>query len=359
MNVMSGCRSAIGVSILGLWVSVACSSTSENGPSGQSGRAGAAQGGDAAGGGTAGGASAGKAGGNQQGGKTGGGVAGGGVAGTGTPEGGSDSAGVGGAGEGGAAGVPSTGPYQAVMGKLCPVESTIGVVELMGFPMPYVQVALYDRTDPWIGEAELETPTCGFHHYTAGGCPACDAGEVCSLAGACVPERRTIKDATLLVSVGAAERQYAANPTLGGIYSMLDIGNAASSYAMTLSWGQTEVNLGAMPVASATLANVAVKTEGDYAKPGALDATWKPSAQGAFVRSRIPINHHAGGPTFTECAAPESAGAFHADAAMIDPLAVQTGLEFQGLEHVFVAAATTPAGCIEFRFGAQILISPQ
>ena len=43
---------------------------------------------------------------------------------------------------------------------------------------------------------------------------------------------------------------------------------------------------------------------------------------------------------------------------MIDPLSVVTGLEFQGLEHVFVAAATTPAGCIEFRFGARIYASP-
>ena len=350
---MNGSRCALAGAILGIFVTAACSSTSENGPSEQGGRAGAAPGGDAGRGGAS-GASAGKAGGNQQGGKTGGGVAG-----TGAPEGGSDGGGVGGDAEGGAAGAPVTGPYAAVMGSLCPVESTIGVVELMGFPTPYVQVTLYDRTDPWIREAELKTPTCGFHHYTAGGCPACDAGEVCSLAGACVPERRTVKDATLLVSAGAAKREYSANPTLGGIYSMLDIGNAASSYAMTLSWGETQINLGAMPVASGTVANVAVETEGDYATPGALDATWQPSAQGAFVRSRIPINHHAGGPTFTECAALESAGAFHADAAMINPLAVVTGLEFQGLQHVFVAAATTPAGCVEFRFGAEIPISPQ
>jgi hypothetical protein len=82
----------------------------------------------------------------------------------GAPEGGSDSAGVGGETDGG--GVPATGPYKAVMGQLCPVESTIGVVELEGFPAPYVQVALYDRADPWIREAELSTPTCGFHHYT-------------------------------------------------------------------------------------------------------------------------------------------------------------------------------------------------
>jgi hypothetical protein len=245
------------------------------------------------------------------------------------------------------------------MGQLCPVQSTIGTVELSGFPTPYVQAALYDSSDPWIGEPELSTPTCDYHHYKPGVCSGCQADEVCSLQSACVPERRTIKEATLRVSVGANEREYLADTTLGGIYSMVDIGNAASSYAMTLSWGDVEVQLAAMPVASGTLANAAVNIEGTSEAPGALDASWTPSQQTAFVRSRIPINHHAGGPTFTECAAPESAGNFHADAAMINPLAVITGLEFQGLHHEFVAAANTPEGCVEFRFGAQIFVSPQ
>jgi hypothetical protein len=354
-------RFTIGASILGLWVSAACSTSSDDGVAGQSGRTGTGgteqgAGGGTAGSGTAGSGTAGKAGRAEQ-----GGGAGKGVAGTSGSVGGSEAPGMGGQAQAGGGGVPMTGPYAAVLGQLCPVESTIGVVQLEGFPAPYVQVALYDRTDPWIGEAELSTPTCEFHHYTAGGCPACQADEVCGLKAACVPERRTIKDAKLLVSSGAAHREYAADPKLGGIYSELDIGDAASSYAMTLSWGDIEVTLEEMPVASQNLANAAVTIEGQSAKPGALDAKWKPSAKaaGAFVRSRIPINHHAGGPTFTECAAPESAGAFHADAPMIDPLAVVTGLEFQGLEHVFVAAASTPAGCIEFRFGARLLVSPQ
>jgi len=126
-----------------------------------------------------------------------------------------------------------------------------------------------------------------------------------------------------------------------------------------VSWGETEVELEAMPVASGELADVAIDTESDeYDMPGALDATWQPADDGAFVRSRIPINHHAGGPTFTECRAPTSAGAFHADANMVNPLAVQTGLEFQGIDHVFIAAARTPQGCIEFRFGTPIYAFP-
>jgi hypothetical protein len=338
----------LGASIVGIWVAAACSDSSTNEPTGQSGDAGAPQGGKA---GAAGGANvAGKAGGGQQGGA---GSAGG------KPQGGSSGAGSGGAAEGGEAGAGGSGPYEAVQGELCPVEAIVGVVQLAGFPAPYVQVTLHDRTDPWIGEAELTTETCGFHRFTAHGCPTCDSGQVCSLEGECVPERRTVKQAELRVRVGAVEREYEADPEQGGIYSQLDIGDADSSYAMTLSWGDTEVRLAAMPVASGNLGNPAVTIEGDSALPGALDATWDPASEGAFVRSRIPINHHAGGPTFTECAAPDSSGGFHADAEMIDPLAVHTGLEFQGLEHVFVAAATTPQGCVEFRFGPQLFVFPE
>jgi len=343
MKVMKALQYLVGAAALGFCASTACSETTSNGqPSGQSGQAGAAEGGEPGSSG-----SPGKAGSNQQGG-----------GGADSTDGGTDSTGTGGGPEGGGAGAAPSGPYQAVMGKLCPVESGIGVVELMGFPTPYVQAALYDKPDPWIGEAELSTPTCGYHHYTTAGCPACEVGETCSIGDECVAERRTIKDATLLVSAGAEQRQYTADAQLGGIYAQLDIGDATSSFAMTLSWGETEVQLAPMPVAGGNLANVAVTTEGDYAAPGALDATWDPAQTGAFVRSRIPINHHAAGPTFTECAAPESAGAFHADADMINPLAVVTGLEFQGVEHVFVAAATTPEGCVEFRFGTQVFAFP-
>ncbi|HEX2874982.1 MAG TPA: hypothetical protein VHP33_27210 [Polyangiaceae bacterium] len=347
---MNGWRYLVGASIFGLGIAGGCSKTASDEPAGQSGNAGAA--GSNGGKGNSAGAGAGTAG------KGGNGAhAGSAGSGAGSTQGGSANAGAGGESEGGG-GAASGGPIEAVLGELCPVESTIGVVQLSGFPDPYVQVWLHDRSDPWIGEPELSTSTCDYYHYEAGDCAGCEAGEVCSLAGACVPEPRTIKTAILKVKTGASERQYMASAELGGIYSTLDIGNASASYAMTLSWADVEVQLDSMPVASATLTDAAVDIEGDSQTPGALEATWKASQQGAFVRSRIPINHHAGGPTFTECAAPESAGKFQASAAMINPLAVVTGLEFQGLRHEFVAAAHTPHGCVEFRFGEQILIFP-
>lgn len=321
-----------------------CSSDSPNDPAGPAGRAGTSAGGHSHSGG------AGQAGSDQTAGK-------GGAATGGTPSGGQagaarDGGSPGAAGEGGSAGDAPSGPYRAVIGELCPVETTIGVVELRPEPSPSVSVSLYDRLDPWVTEAELSTPTCEFHRYTPGACSGCDTGEVCSIQGRCVPERRTVKDARLQVSTGSEQRQYSADPKLGGIYSGLDIGDASSSYAMTLSWGETQVVLEPMLVGDAELEDIAIETASDqYDMPGALDATWRPPGDGAFVRSRIPINHHAGGPTFTECRAPSEAGAFHADAEMINPLSVQTGLEFQGIEHVFIAAAQTPQGCVEFRFG--------
>ncbi len=65
--------------------------------------------------------------------------------------------------------------------------------------------------------------------------------------------------------------------------------------------------------------------------------------------THIPINHHAGGPTFTECWVEASVHTLQVPGAMLVPLAVETGLEFQGVEHVQVAAAETPAGCVELR----------
>lgn len=332
----------LAASTLGSCFVSACSDDSGAAPSGQAGEGGSAVAGS---GGSAGkGGSSNPPGGSAQGG-------------TGTPEGGVP--GSAGAPEGGSAGAPPDGWGEAVVGQRCALASTIGVVQLAGFPEPYVQVTLYDRKDPWLTEPELVTATCAFHRYTPGVCQECETGEVCTDADECVPEPRTVKDARLVVSAGNQQRQYDANPQLGGIYSMLDIGDEASEFAMTLSWAGTHVTLPPMRVGSGKIAALSVTVEGDSEAPGALTASWAPSNSGAFVRTRIPINHHAGGPTFTECAALESAGTFQADAEMVDPLAVSTGLEFQGVEHVFIAAAETAQGCVEFRFGPQLFVFPE
>ena len=271
-------------------------------------------------------------------------------------QGGSNVGGNGGDPQGGS---PS-GHFDAVPDTFCAPEDTIGRFWISGFPGgPTISGELWETTAPFIGPPSLSTETCGFHGFQDT-CPGnCDPGTVCNWAGTCVPERRTVKDASLRITVGEEEQIVEADPKLGGFYAPLVIGDASSEFAMHLTWGELEVDLAPFAYQSAPLADASVQIEGDSSAPGALDATWTSSAAGGYVMSRIPINHHAGGGTFTNCAAPLGAEAFHADAEMIDPLAVITGLEFQGLEYVNIAAAETSAGCIDFRLGEQIYVFPK
>ena len=43
---------------------------------------------------------------------------------------------------------------------------------------------------------------------------------------------------------------------------------------------------------------------------------------------------------------------------MIDPLAVVTGLEFQGLQHVQTAAIDLDEGCVDVQYGVNQYVSP-
>ncbi|MBL8742464.1 MAG: hypothetical protein JNK04_15250 [Myxococcales bacterium] len=265
----------------------------------------------------------------------------------------------GGSGGGEPQGGSPSGMFDAVPNTFCAPEDTIGRFWISGFPGgPVISGELWETTAPFIGPPTLTTATCGFHEFQDT-CPGtCDPGTVCNYAGTCVPERRSVKDASLRITVGGEEQIVEADPKLGGFYAPLEIGDESSEFAMHLTWGELEVDLVPFAYQGAPLADATVTTEGDSSAPGALDATWTTSAAGGHVMSRIPINHHAGGGTFTNCAAPLSAEGFHADAEMIDPLAVITGLEFQGLEYVNIAAAETPVGCIDFRLGEQLGIFP-
>jgi len=257
--------------------------------------------------------------------------------------------GVGGDPQGGA---PS-GNYQAVHDTLCAPETRIGRISISGFPAaPVVQGDLWDSPDSFVGPPELENDTCAFYLFQDGNCAPCGGDETCSYQGECVPQRRTIKNGTLVVSAGEEEQTLSTDATLGGISGELTVGDAAAQFGMTLAWGDVTIELAPLPFANETLEGAQIITESDeFDMPGALDATWDAPAGGGHVVSTIPINHHAAAATFTFCAAPAAAGAFHADAGMINPLAVITGLEFQGLTYAHFAAAETPFGCVEFQFG--------
>ncbi len=256
--------------------------------------------------------------------------------------------GQGGQGQGGEGGGAS-GTYQAIPDTHCSPQNLLGRISLGGFPdAPYLQGDLWDRVNPTIGAPELQNEDCAFHR-AQGLCDGCAGGEVCSHAGECVTDRRTVKTASLLLQSGAEEQTFTADPTIGGLSGEVTIGAADELFTATLSWDEITIEAPPMKLAG-PLDNGAITLEGDSSMPGALDASWSGATEG-HVFSTIPINHHAGGPTFTYCAVPAAQGGFHADAEMIDPLAVITGLEFQGFTYAHVAAAETPLGCVEFQFG--------
>ncbi len=111
-------------------------------------------------------------------------------------------------------------------------------------------------------------------------------------------------------------------------------------------------------VPAGLLSNAVVTIDSDFFSPGPLDATWDVPSEPGWVLSRIPINHHVGGPTFTDCEVPAGDGAFSATEAMIDPLAVITGLEFQGIQHVQAIAIDLDEGCVDVRYGVNQYVSP-
>ena len=247
----------------------------------------------------------------------------------------------------------STGsdPGTIETGAVCALDERIGLVEIWSTGgVGSVRATIYDRPDPWIGPAELQNSTCAFHRFSTASCGACEGGQVCSFEGDCVPARLAQTDAVLEVTGAGDTVSLSADPITGALYGDVD-GEAA--LALRLRYGDVDLELPALTFAPA-LEGLAVVGEGDSSAPESVDTSWTPRDDGSRVRTVIPINHHAGGPTFTACDVPAAVGNFHADADMLVPLATITGLEFQGIDISQTAAAHTEAGCIEFRVGRQV-----
>jgi hypothetical protein len=167
---------------------------------------------------------------------------------------------------------------------------------------------------------------------------------------------RAHKDLEVELTAGGASQTLAGDAVTGLAYGAVTVGDGGS-IALVVRYGEVEIHVPAMsPPAEPLVAEV--ETEGDYDAPGALRARWTPLGDGSVVGTFIAINHHAGGPTFTECRVDGAAGSFSATAPMINPLAVSTGLEFQGVDHYQYAAAQTRAGCVDVRFGARVYVQP-
>ena len=239
------------------------------------------------------------------------------------------------------------------MGEPCPRMDVAGAIELALYDDTVsLGGMVYNAPQPITGAPSLANDHCTYHRYDAGGCGVCDDPLVCSGEGSCVPMPTAFLDLEVIATAGGTTHTAQGDPDYGWLYEQWDHGG--EDWALELSFGQDRLSVPAMPIATG-LEGVTVTVESSQeTAPGALTATWTPAADGSLVRTEIPINHHAQSGTFTLCEAGAELGSFTADAAMVDPLAVITGLEFQGLHHLQVASAITSVGCVELRYGVQL-----
>lgn len=244
----------------------------------------------------------------------------------------------------------------AVLGATCERDALVGAVEIYGFGTTlYVSGAVFDGPDPTIGPPVIDNGACAHHTMDTSACGMCATGFVCGAAGQCVTPP-TLVPATLELSAGGGD-QLVDGPK-GTLYAEVTVGGPSDLFSGVLRFSGLEVAVPAMGYASGELGSAVVRIDSDFASPGPLLATWDAPTDGGVVSSLIPINHHVQHPTFTWCEVEASDESFLATEPMIDPLAVSTGLEFQGLWHHQVAAADTPLGCVEFRYGPQLYVSP-
>lgn len=235
------------------------------------------------------------------------------------------------------------------LGEVCPIGERIGEITVRdsGGPLADLVGTIYDAPDPWIGPPELANDTCAFHAFSPDTCGTCPAPQVCAFDGVCVDPRLAYTDARLRVDDGSMSVDLVADPITGQMYGAV---TAGADLTITIEFADLVIELPALSLA-APLPDLTRTLGGDDFNPESLDVTWTPRDDDSRVSTVININHHAAGPTFTNCDVAASTGAFHADGEMLMPLAVITGLEYQGTMVSTTAAVDTPHGCIDVRLG--------
>jgi hypothetical protein len=245
---------------------------------------------------------------------------------------------------------PDAGPggtIEAVPGERCSLGARIGLVTISAYeggPLD-ASVVINDAPDVLQAEAVASDAACTFYEQLAPGfCDACPPDTLCDHTGTCKAYPSPVP-ATLRLVAGGESQTFEPQ---GGGQAWGPVTLPGRTFAVEVALGDLTIQLGETTVPEPLLALTGT-LEGGSEAPTGLDITWTPQPDGGEVFTRIPINHHAAGPTATECSVPASAGALHVDGSMLLPLAVATGLEFQGMDHVRFAAAETPAGCVEIR----------
>ncbi|MBI5543891.1 MAG: hypothetical protein HY901_08400 [Deltaproteobacteria bacterium] len=241
--------------------------------------------------------------------------------------------------------------FQAVLDERCRSYERRAVITVgaPGGPSRYLSASFQDVPDPWVGPPESTDSSCEFHRAWAGLCGgqrACPGDLACDHSGSCVPYPVPVAGFAVTVRGTSGEQRFEEQ---GGSFPGGGITLQDQILQVSLAGGGLRVESPPMSVPGELGALTATLT-GSHDAPEAMDLTWVPPADAAEVLSLTRINHHVGAPTFTECVVPASAGALHIDGAMLAPLAVATGLEFQALQHVRFAAVEVPGGCVEIRF---------
>lgn len=224
---------------------------------------------------------------------------------------------------------------------LCSPEERAGLIGLSrtGDDRVILGARIFDGPTPAMGLPAIEGPDCVFHLYEPGACD-CDDDRVCAGDGSCRAEPRARFD--LLVEV-EGYGAFAADETTGLAYG--DLGSAEELYTLTVEVAGQRVEL--PPLQVGPRVEVEIEIDDNEMAPGELIASWTPPETEGRMRTVIPINHHAAPGTFTVCDVASSAGGFTASAEQIDPLAVVTGLEFQGMASLQGGHIPSSDGCIE------------
>lgn len=242
------------------------------------------------------------------------------------------------------------GDVVAVHGARCAPGEMVARIEVETFggatPTSYLNAWASDRPNPAIGAPELTSGDCVFHRQPSG-CGICGENETCGVGSVCATIPASENNISIVATGDNSATQTFSPDQWGSISEQLTIPGA--SFGLAVTFRGATIDLAPMAVPG-DLASTSGQLGGDYMDPTSLRADWIGGEAGARVFTHININHHVRAQTFTQCDAPSDGGSFEIGADMLKPLAVSTGLEFQGLEHVRFAAADTIRGCVEFRF---------
>lgn len=237
------------------------------------------------------------------------------------------------------------GSYVAVPGQRCDHRTRVALLEISGsgnLP-PNFSMSWDDRPAPWLTAPESRDGSCFFHRYPVTPACTCNPNQVCDANDQCVDPPQPLPGLRLTVR-GNTTETFTGDGAFYGNFS-----SHAATYELQIQGPGVTVTLAATGLPP-ELTNLEDSLIGTLDQPDGLHLSWDAVAGDSRLYTLVPINHHVGTPTFTECDAPASSGQLHIDGAMLRPLAVITGLEFQGVQHVNFAAAELPGGCFEIRF---------